>query len=111
MTLHDLQEKVDQWIATYGGGYFGELTNLGILLEECGEMARWMVRKYGDQNLKSSERDVPMDREIADEMADIIWVLVCLANQMEINLTEQMEKNFEKKTSRDRDRHTPQKPG
>ena len=106
MTLQELQNKVDHWISTIGGGYFSELTNLGILTEETGEMARWMVRKYGDQNLKASEKNVDMDSAIADEMADILWVLLCLANQMEINLTEAMEKNFEKKTHRDKDRHT-----
>lgn len=107
MTLQNVQDKVDHWIQTYGGGYFSELTNLGILLEESGEMARWVVRKYGDQNLKPSESGVDMQEAISDEMADILWVLICLANQMGINLTEQMEKNFEKKTLRDKDRHIP----
>jgi len=106
VTLHELQNKIDHWISTIGGGYFSELTNLGILTEETGEMARWMVRKYGDQTLKASEKNVDIDAAIADEMADILWVLLCLANQMEINLADALEKNFEKKTHRDKDRHT-----
>jgi len=110
MTLHELQNKVDLWITTIGGGYFSELTNLGILTEETGEMARWMVRKYGDQTLKNSEKNVDMDAAIADEMADILWVLLCLANQTGINLTEAFEKNLEKKTHRDKDRHTKKNP-
>lgn len=110
VTLNELQNKVDHWISTIGGGYFSELTNLGILSEETGEMARWIVRKYGDQTLKASEKNVDMDSAIADEMADILWVLLCLANQMGINLAEALEKNFEKKTNRDKDRHTGNNP-
>ena len=105
MTLKESQEKVDQWITQYGGGYFGELTNLGILTEEVGEMARWMVRKYGDQSLKPSEKEVNIKEAITDEMSDVLWVLICLANQMNIDLTEGLQKNFEKKTLRDKDRH------
>ncbi len=105
MTIQEAQQKVDQWIRQYGGDYFSELTNLGILTEEVGEMARWMVRLYGDQNLKESERETNMTEAIADEMTDILWVLMCLANQMNIDLTAGMQKNFEKKTERDQGRH------
>ena len=94
MTLKESQEKVDQWITQYGGGYFGELTNLGILTEEVGEMARWMVRKYGDQSLKPSEKEVNIKEAITDEMSDVLWVLICLANQMNIDLTEGLQKKF-----------------
>lgn len=106
MTLSEAQQKVDEWIKFYGGGYFSELTNLGILTEEVGEMARWMVRKYGDQSLKPSEQGVDIKEAIQDEMTDILWVLLCLANQMDIDLTQGMEKNMQKKTTRDHDRHT-----
>jgi NTP pyrophosphatase (non-canonical NTP hydrolase) len=105
MTIQDAQIKVDQWIQEYGGGYFSELTNLGILTEEVGEMARWMVRKYGDQTPKASEQNVDMKEAIADEMTDILWVLICLANQMNIDLTQSLEKNIQKKITRDKDRH------
>ncbi|HUR31823.1 MAG TPA: nucleotide pyrophosphohydrolase [Saprospiraceae bacterium] len=105
MKLEEAQQKVDQWITQYGGGYFGELTNLGILTEEVGEMARWMVRKYGDQTLKDSEKEINIDEAITDELSDILWVLICLANQMNVNLTEGLKKNFEKKTLRDKERH------
>ena len=105
MTIKELQEQVDGWIKEYGGGYFSELTNLGVLTEEVGEMARWMVRKYGDQNLKTSEKDVDMHEAIKDEMSDILWVIACLANQMNIDLTDSMKKNIEKKTLRDKERH------
>jgi NTP pyrophosphatase (non-canonical NTP hydrolase) len=106
MTIEEAQKNVDQWIQTYGGGYFSELTNLGILTEEVGEMARWMVRKYGDQSLKPSEKDINIKEAIQDEMADIFWVLLCLANQMDIDLTRGMINNIHKKTTRDHDRHT-----
>ena len=106
MTIPEAQQKVDQWIQQYGGGYFGELTNLGILTEEVGEMARWLVRKYGDQSLKDSEKEINIDEAITDEMTDILWVLICLANQMHIDLEEGLKKNIEKKTRRDADRHT-----
>ena len=110
MTIEEAQQKVDEWIRKYGGGYFSELTNLGILTEEVGEMARWMVRKYGDQNLKPSEQHVNIKAAIEDEMTDILWVLMCLANQMDINLTEALMKNIEKKTTRDHQRHINPKP-
>ena len=105
MTINEAQKKVDAWITQTGGGYFSELTNLGILTEEVGEMARWMVRKYGDQNLKESEKNIDMNAAIADEITDVLWVLVCLANQMNINLETALEKNIEKKTLRDSQRH------
>lgn len=101
MTIEAAQQRVDSWIKTTGVRYFGELTNLGILMEEVGELSRLMVRKYGEQSYKESDQG----REMADEMADVFWVLLCLANQTGINLTEALEKNFEKKTSRDSDRH------
>jgi NTP pyrophosphatase (non-canonical NTP hydrolase) len=105
MTLQEAQENVDQWIQTYGGGYFSELTNLGILTEEVGEMARWIVRQYGDQSFKPSEKEVDIKSAITDEMTDILWVLLCLANQMDIDLTTGFEKNLSKKTQRDSTRH------
>jgi NTP pyrophosphatase (non-canonical NTP hydrolase) len=105
MTIQEAQQKVDIWIRQYGGGYFSELTNLGILTEEVGEMARWMVRKYGDQNLKPSEQHTDIKAAIEDEMTDILWVLLCLANQMQIDLSEGFEKNIIKKTNRDHNRH------
>ena len=105
MTIQEAQQLVDDWIQQYGGGYFGELTNLGILTEEVGEMARWMVRKYGDQTIKPSEQHVDMKAAIEDEMTDILWVLLCLANQMDIDLTEGLKRNIEKKVSRDSSRH------
>ena len=107
MTIQEAQQKVDDWIQQYGGGYFGELTNLGILTEEVGEMARWMVRKYGDQTLKPSEQKTDIKAAIEDEMTDILWVLMCLANQMQIDLTTSLERNIEKKTTRDHSRHRP----
>ena len=105
MTIQETQQEVDVWIRQYGGGYFSELTNLGILAEEVGEMARWMVRKYGDQTLKPSEQNVDIKEAIEDEMTDVLWVLVCLANQMQIDLTTAMKKNIQKKTDRDHSRH------
>jgi NTP pyrophosphatase (non-canonical NTP hydrolase) len=105
MTIQEAQQKVDDWIQQIGGGYFGELTNLGILTEEVGEMARWMVRKYGDQTQKPSEKNTDIKAAIEDEMTDILWVLICLANQMEIDLTSALEKNIQKKTNRDHSRH------
>lgn len=110
MTIEEAQQSVDEWIRKYGGGYFSELTNLGILTEEVGEMARWMVRKYGDQNVKPSEQHVDMKAAIEDEITDILWVLCCLANQMDIDLTKGFQKNIEKKTTRDHQRHTGEKP-
>lgn len=101
MTIQEAQQKVDEWINTTGARYFGELTNLGILMEETGELARLMVRQYGEQSFKESDKG----KDIADEMADVLWVLICLANQTGVNLTEALERNFEKKTTRDSERH------
>ncbi len=101
MTIKEAQEKVDEWIKTYGVRYFSELTNLGILMEEVGELSRVMVRTYGEQSSKSSEDP----QQIADELADVLWVILCLANQQNIDLTIALEKNFYKKTNRDKHRH------
>lgn len=101
MTIEEAQEKVDNWIKTTGVRYFGELTNLGILMEETGELARIMVRQYGEQSFKESDKG----KEIADEMADVLWVLLCLANQTGVNLSDALERNFEKKNTRDSERH------
>jgi NTP pyrophosphatase (non-canonical NTP hydrolase) len=101
ITLAQAQANVDQWIKTVGVRYFNELTNLGILMEEVGELSRLMVRQYGEQSFKESDKN----RELSDEMADVLWVLICLANQTGVNLTEALEKNFEKKSLRDADRH------
>ena len=101
MTIQEAQTNVDQWIKTVGVKYFSELTNLGILMEEVGELSRLMVRKYGDQSYKESDKG----NEIPDELADVLWVLLCLANQTGVNLTEALEKNFEKKNVRDGERH------
>jgi len=101
MTIHELQESVDQWIKTIGVRYFSELTNTAILMEEVGELARIMARKYGDQSFKSDEKE----KQLADEMADVLWVLTCLANQTGVDLTEAIRKNIEKKTKRDAERH------
>lgn len=105
MTLDKAQQEVDQWINKIGGGYFSELTNLGILIEETGELARWIVRKYGDQNMKPNEKEINIQDAIEDEVTDIFWVLVCLANQMDINLEKAFIKNMEKKSVRDKNRH------
>lgn len=101
MTIQQAQTDVDNWIKTIGVKYFSELTNLGILMEEVGELSRIMVRKYGEQSFKESDKG----KDIADEMADVLWVLICLANQTGVNLTEALQKNFEKKTMRDATRH------
>lgn len=101
MTISEAQETVDKWINTTGIRYFNELTNTAILMEEVGEVARVMARKYGEQSFKKSDEDV----NLADEMADVMFVLICLANQTGINLTEALEKNLQKKTIRDVDRH------
>ena len=101
MTLGEAQQQVDDWIKTYGVRYFGELTNMAILTEEVGELARVIVRTYGEQSFKKSDEDA----NLADEMADVLWVLICLANQTGINLTEAFEKNIQKKTERDNTRH------
>ena len=101
MTIKDAQTQVDEWINSVGVKYFSELTNLGILMEETGELARLMVRKYGDQSFKKSDEGA----ELADEMADVLWVLISLANQTGVDLTDALKKNMEKKTRRDADRH------
>lgn len=101
MTIQQAQTVVDQWIKTVGVKYFSELTNLGILMEEVGELSRLMVRKYGEQSFKETDKG----KDLGDEMADVLWVLICLANQTGVNLTEALEKNFEKKNVRDGDRH------
>jgi len=101
MTLEEAQKQVDEWIKTYGVRYFSELTNMTILTEEVGELARIMARKYGDQSFKASDKG----RNMADEMADVLWVLICLANQTGVDLTEALRKNIEKKTKRDSERH------
>jgi NTP pyrophosphatase (non-canonical NTP hydrolase) len=101
MTIEQAQQQVDAWIRTVGVRYFNELTNLGILMEEVGELSRLMVRQYGEQSFKESDKG----KDLGDEMADVLWVLICLANQTGVNLTEAFEKNFEKKNMRDIDRH------
>ena len=101
LTITEAQQKVDEWIKTIGVRYFSELTNLGILMEEVGELSRLMVRIYGDQSFKESDKN----KKLSDEMADILWVLICLANQTGVNLTEALHKNFEKKSLRDAERH------
>lgn len=100
MTIREAQDTVDQWIKTYGVRYFSELTNMAVLTEEVGELARVMARKYGDQSFKAGEKD-----NLGDEMADVLWVLLCLANQTGVDLTEELKKNIEKKTIRDKERH------
>jgi NTP pyrophosphatase (non-canonical NTP hydrolase) len=101
MTIQEAQRVVDAWINTTGVRYFNELTNTAILMEEVGEVARIMARKYGEQSFKASDKDV----DLGDEMADVLFVLICLANQTGINLTEALEKNLAKKTKRDATRH------
>ena len=101
MTIADAQQKVDEWIKTTGVRYFSELTNTAILAEEVGELASIMARKYGEQSFKESDRN----KDMADEMADVLWVVICLANQTGVDLTAALEKNFEKKSRRDADRH------
>ena len=101
MLIQEAQQQIDEWIQTVGVRYFNELTNLGILMEEVGELSRVMVRTYGEQSNKNSDEN----KELSDEMADVLWVLICLANQTGIDLTEALQKNFEKKNSRDIDRH------
>ncbi len=102
MTIKEAQDNVDQWIKKYGVRYFSELTNMTILTEEVGELARIMARRYGDQSEKESDKNL----NLGDEMADVLWVLICLANQTGIDLTKALEENFTKKTSRDKERHT-----
>lgn len=100
MTIAEAQRRVDQWIKSYGVRYFNELTNMAVLTEEVGELARIMARKYGEQSFKEGENQDP-----AEEMADILWVLICLANQTGVDLTQALEQSFTKKTARDKDRH------
>jgi NTP pyrophosphatase (non-canonical NTP hydrolase) len=101
MTIQEAQQQVDGWIKTVGVRYFSELTNMAILTEEVGELARIMARTYGDQSFKKAD----LDKNMADEMADVLWVLICLANQTGVDLTEAFQKNIEKKTKRDAERH------
>ena len=100
MTIKEAQETVDSWIKTYGVRYFNELTNMTILTEEVGELAKVMARKYGEQSFKSGEKD-----NLEDELADVFWVLLCIANQTGTDLTSALQKNMEKKTNRDNQRH------
>lgn len=100
MTIEEAQKKVDRWIKTFGVRYFSELTNMACLTEEVGELARIIARKYGDQSFKSGEKE-----DLSDEMADILWVLICLANQTGVDLTDALKKSFDKKTKRDAKRH------
>ena len=101
MTINQAQQAVDTWIKTYGVRYFSELTNMAILTEEVGEVARIIARKYGEQSFKTTDQEV----DLADEMADVLWVLLCLANQTGVDLEEALQKNIEKKTKRDATRH------
>ena len=101
MTIQEAQKKVDEWINTTGVRYFSELTNMAILTEEVGEVARLMSRKYGDQSFKNDEDE----KQLADELADVLWVVLCIANQTNVNLAEAFENNLAKKTNRDKDRH------
>lgn len=100
MTIKEAQEEVDHWIKQYGVRYFSELTNMAILTEEVGELARVIARKYGDQSIKNGEKE-----NLGEEMADVLWVLICLANQTGVDLTEEFNKSMEKKTKRDQLRH------
>ncbi|GHM99425.1 nucleotide pyrophosphohydrolase [Cytophagales bacterium WSM2-2] len=101
ITINQAQQQVDSWIKTHGVRYFNELTNMALLSEEVGELARIIARRYGEQ----SEKDSDKNRDLGDEMADVLWVLICLANQTGVDLTQALQKNFEKKTNRDKDRH------
>lgn len=100
MTIDEAQKSVDDWIKKYGVRYFSELTNMACLTEEVGELARVIARKYGDQSFKTGEKE-----NLEEEMADVLWVLICLANQTDVNLTKALEQSFAKKTNRDKDRH------
>lgn len=102
ITLKQAQQQVDDWIKTIGVRYFSELTNLGILMEEVGELSRLMVRKYGEQSFKKSDKG----KEISDELADVLWVVICLANQTGTDLTKALQENFRKKNRRDWERHS-----
>ena len=100
MTLQEAQQQVDRWIKEYGVRYFSELTNMAVLTEEVGELARVMARKYGDQSFKQGEKD-----NLDEEIADVLWVLICIANQTGVDLTRALERSIEKKTRRDKERH------
>lgn len=100
MEIKELQQRVDDWIHNYGVRYFSELTNMAILTEEVGELARVMARRYGEQSFKAGEKD-----DLADEIADVLWVLTCIANQTGVDLEQAVKRNFDKKTSRDKERH------
>lgn len=101
MKIQEAQQQVDQWIQTHGVRYFSELTNMAVLTEEVGELARLMARQYGDQSFKSTETP----KEMAEELADVLWVLLCIANQTGVDLTDALKESFEKKSARDKDRH------
>jgi len=101
MTLHEAQQNIDQWIKTTGVRYFSELTNMAILTEEVGEVARLMSRMYGDQSFKETDKE----KTLSDELADVLWVLICIANQTGVDLTQALQRNFEKKNARDGQRH------
>jgi len=101
MTLQEAQQNIDQWIKTTGVRYFSELTNMAILTEEVGEVARLMSRMYGDQSFKETDKE----KSLSDELADVLWVLICIANQTGVDLTQAMQRNFEKKNTRDGQRH------
>ena len=101
MTLQEAQQNIDQWIKTTGVRYFSELTNMAILTEEVGEVARLMSRMYGDQSFKEADKE----KSLSDELADVLWVLICIANQTGVDLTQAMQRNFEKKNTRDGQRH------
>jgi NTP pyrophosphatase (non-canonical NTP hydrolase) len=101
MTLQEAQQQVDEWIKSHGVRYFNELTNMAMLTEEVGEVARIMARRYGEQSEKESDKN----KDLGDEMADVLWVLICLANQTGVDLTKAFQQNLEKKTIRDKDRH------
>jgi NTP pyrophosphatase (non-canonical NTP hydrolase) len=101
MTLQEAQQTVDKWIKEYGVRYFSELTNMAMLTEEVGEVARIIARRYGDQSFKESDKD----KNLADELADVLFVLICIANQTGVDLTDALERNLDKKTNRDKDRH------
>jgi len=105
MTIKDYQNNVDQWIKTIGVRYFNELTNMAILTEEVGEVGRLMARLYGEQSFKRKEDEAVAKDKLADELADVLWVVTCIANQTGIDLTEAIEMNMDKKSSRDKDRH------
>jgi len=111
MTIEEAQQQVDEWIKTIGVKYFGMLTNMAILTEEVGELAKHLARNYGEQSYKKEMEPSEEEKKLlmADEMADVLWVLLCLANQTGTNLTEAMNKNFEKKTKRDAERHAQNK--